>query len=838
MAWKRFYRLLPAVVMAVGLTLTVQFSSGLSAEIAARQNAEQEAAIARFGSVADGRADEIRRESERVEGLIQALLESPTADSELESLTDDLGAFTRGPLIRAVAVADYGSSQLALPEGALTATEIPGSVQGITVTNEGRWVDTVTYRVFSDTNPGRSVAVVLDVKSLIDSEIIEDGLIVEIEGFPGELDAHTPHPTDIRLEGDVYETASGALHTHRDVALFGQNSQVALSSDAAFLATASTNELALLIVSGALLTLTFTGLAFLLVRRIDRVFEKRDVAANARRSAIARFSASFTHAPMGVVEVDHRGEIVIVNPRFASKLGYLPEELAGHGFLDLIDGQDRMSAAEQIREIREEGTGALQSERRYRTMTGSAVWMRESVSAIEADDGTVHILIQVEDISVERRTRFELHRRALYDELTGLPNRAHLINQLRLAVDNAQEIGDEVAVMFVDLNKFKAVNDTYGHEAGDQILIEVAERLRRVCRTGDTVARLGGDEFVVVCTGILDREMARSAADRYSEALNAPTVIDGTEMDVSASIGLVIAGGDAEPDVLLRNADKAMYQAKAEEGSGIVEFDYTMQAATVDRLSQEVALRQAVQQGELELHYQPIVNGETAAIVGVEALVRWHHPRNGLTVPGEFLPLAADLGLVPEIDRWAIETGAAALVGWSAESEEAANWYLTVNTVSDHYLDHDFADWVADVLVQTGLEPRRLVLERAEHLVYEDDAVATSTIRKLRSRGVRMSLDQFGVGRTALADLAGLEVDSLKIGRSFIQNATSREQFVLEGLVAIADGLGVELVVEGIESQAELSLALNAGLRLAQGYHFSRPVDGATLAQSRDLAIL
>lgn len=834
MVLKRFHRLLPAIVVALGLTLTVQMASGLSADMDERNEAMLQETVRQFGVEADTRTEVVRRESDRIEGLVQAVLNIQSDTVLLDDVVEDLGGFSHDGVVRAVAVSRFESTELVLPDGALNSANVPGSVEGLTVTSEGRWVGTVTYRQFSDTVTSRSAAAVVDMQALVADAPMADGYSIEIVNFPGEPDAERVDPEYERLEQDVYRTPDDGLETRRNVELFGQEAQLILTAPAGTSSTVPSQELPLTIAAGALATLVAAFTGWLIMRRIDRFHVDRDHVTAARQTAIDRFSASFNHAPMGVVEVDERGEILMVNPRFASKLGYLPEEMAGMTFLDLIDDQDRMATTDVLKRVRS-GAGATQSERRYRTLTSSAVWMRESVSTIDALDGTIHLLIQVEDISDERRTRFELHRRALYDELTGLPNRAHLINQLRLAVDNASETGDQVAVMFVDLNKFKAVNDTYGHEAGDQMLVEVSDRLRDACRTGDTVARLGGDEFVVVCTGIESQSMARNAAQRYYDAINQQAIIDDVEMDISASIGFVVAGGEVEPDSLLRNADKAMYQAKTAEEAGIVEFDYTMRAATVDRLSQEVALRQAVQQGELELHYQPIVEGATSDIVGVEALVRWHHPKDGLVSPGEFLPLADELGLMVEIDRWALKTGAKALAEWSRESEAASSWFLSINTVNAHYVEPGFADWVADALVEARLEPRRLVLERAESLVYDDSTATTSTIRQLRSRGVRVSLDQFGVGATALADLAGLEVDSLKIGRSLIKNATSRERHVLEGLVRIADGLGVELIVEGVESQAELDLVLKAGLRIVQGFHFSRPVDGETLARSRNL---
>lgn len=820
--------------MALGLTLTVQFGAGLASELSIRNEAALEEQIDRLSVQVDTRAEAVRRESARIESLLHAALDLDGTGATLEDVVEGADAFAGNGVVRAVSVTTFDGTDVVLPNGALATEMIPGSLQGLTVTNEGRWVGTVSYRLFSESEAGRSAAAVVDVAAIVGSLPLSEGYELWIEQFPGqpETDAHSS--SMVAVGEDVYRDANDGLTTSRSVELLGEQAQLVLSTPSGVASPLTSRELPLTVLAGGLSTLVATIAAWLLVRRIDRLYHERDSFASAREAAIDRFSASFNNAPMGVAEVDEGGEIIMVNPRFASKLGYLPEEMAGMGFLDLIDGQDRLATSSGMQAVRKGGENS-RSERRYRTMTASAVWMRESMSTIDGGDGTTHLLVQVEDISDERRTRSELRRKALYDELTGLPNRAHLINQLRLAIDNSAETGDHVAVMFVDLNKFKMVNDTHGHEAGDQMLIEVAERLRGACRSGDTVARFGGDEFVVVCSGLVGNDEARKAAQRYHEAINQPAVIANVEMDISASIGFVVAEGDVDPDSLLRNADKAMYQAKLADEAGVVEFDYSMRAASVDRVSQEVALRQAVELDELQLYYQPIVDGVTSEIVGVEALVRWDHPRDGLIPPGEFLPLASELGIMPEIDRWALRTGVRTLAEWSRQSEAAGKWFLSVNTVSAHYSEPGFADWVADLLTEARLEPRRLVLERAESLVYDDGASATSSIRQLRSRGVRISLDQFGVGRTALADLATLEVDSLKIGRSFVRNATQRETHVLAGLAAIAEGLDIDLIVEGIESQAELDLVLKAGLRTVQGFHFSRPVDGETLAQSRSL---
>ncbi len=819
---------MPAAVVAVGLTATLQYSASRADRVEAERDLAEAALVSEFASTADDKAELVRAEAARIDVIVHTLLAA--GDGEFSAVVEGLDVFDAGPSIQAVSLSSGVESQLELPEGSLDADEVPGLVRGITATTEGRWANTLTYRVFDPDSSVRSVAVVVDLESALDPLVDSTVASAELSGLPGlgEVQAATPSMVDVGA-GVFLEPEAQALSSARPIAVLGDTATLDVVSPVGHLVVPESNEVRLVMSLGLLLTAILGIATWAATRRLLDLLSTRDHVAAAREAAIARFEASFTNAPMGVVEIDADGDVLAVNPRFASKLGYLPEELLGTRLLDLVDGADRKEATEQMADIRAHGSTADQAERRYRTMNGSAVWMKESVSAIDAADGSRHILIQVEDISDDRRSRAELRRRALFDELTGLPNRAHLISQLRLAVDTADTAGDDLAVMFVDLNKFKAINDTLGHEAGDQILVEVAERLRSVCRAGDTVARLGGDEFVIVCQGITSQEMAATAAARYFEVLNQPTVIDGSEVEISASVGLVVADGDAQPEELLRNADKAMYQAKATNSETVVEFDYSMQAETVDRLSQEVALRKAIENNELELYFQTIVHGATSDIVGVEALVRWNHPRNGLTAPGEFLPLAEEIGVLEEIDRWAIEEGVASLARWSQTSDVAAKWFLTVNTSACHFATSAFADWVIDLLVEAGVEPRRLVLERPEQTAYGAEASARATIRELRSRGVRISLDHFGVGQTPLAELSGLEVDSLKIGRSFVSTATSREQSVLKAIAEMARSLGFEVVAEGIESQSELDLVLGAGVHYAQGFHFSRPVDGDTL---------
>ncbi len=833
-------RLLPAGIVAGGFILTFNAAMGRSELLAQEERAAQESAYDGFARSSDSEVSRILRESDRVEALIDEVL---AHDSEsLGEVADSLGAFSRSPLVKAIGLQGQAGRDLILPDGLEPSRSLPVVTSGLNQIQDGQWAGMATYRVFS-TGESASVTLVLDL-DVFENEAqpnLELDLIGMVEPLP-----LSSVPSGFVEHGQQYYHAENAsdLLAVREIEMLGREGRVIIrgkAEDYATTRTVGSDQVLFLTLAGVLASLAAGVLVHQFIRRFDRLAIAKERAERVRQTIVERFEASFTHAPIGVVELDAEGKIDLMNPRFARLLGYLDEELTEVEFLDLVDQAERVDVGALIKEVLSGSADAGQSERRYRDRNGAAVWVRESISILSTDSGSPRVLIQIEDISEERRTRVELHRKALYDELTGLPNRANLLKKLNESIETSRSSGESLVVMFVDLDKFKLVNDTYGHEVGDRLLIEVAERLRNTCRQEDTVARLGGDEFVILCRGVNPQGGAEAAARRYSTALNRPTTILGVEHEVRASIGFVLAS-DGTAEDLLRRADQAMYLAKSDPSTDFVRHDDSIASASANRAAHELALRKAVDEGELVVHYQPILRvgpGSKHAVVGIEALVRWNHPTRGLVNPVEFLPLADKLGLLEAIDEWCIESAASQLVSWQNDGgpDGCEDWCLSVNTSEQHYRDPLFVDRVARLLDRTGLEPHRLTLEREESTIYNDRERSRRTMAALRELGVRIVIDQFGRDSTRLGDLTHLDIDGVKLDRHFFDpelvDDADWDRTIAGGLVAIqalTAKLGFELVIGGVESEECLNMVRRAEIDIAQGFHFSRPMDAQAMA--------
>jgi len=441
------------------------------------------------------------------------------------------------------------------------------------------------------------------------------------------------------------------------------------------------------------------------------------------------------------------------------------------------------------------------------------------------------ILVLLENLSltrqlenrVEARTA-ELHHRAFHDVLTDLPNRSlfneHLIN----AVRRRGRGGQSLAVLFVDLDGFKRVNDLYGHATGDQLLREVAHRLTRTLRTADTVARLGGDEFAVLLEG---PPMARAdtAAQRVLRALERPVRIGSNRIAVRASIGIAVdANGDETAEELLRNADLAMYTAKANGGHHAERFATQMHSAVLERMRLEAELRSALAHDEFFLLYQPVIDLASGATRGVEALIRWDHPRRGLVSPVEFIPAAETTGLIVPIGAWVLREACAQAQSWALT--EGATLQLNVNVSAGQLADAGLPDVVAAALADSGLDPARLTLEITESVIMDDLPAALVALHTLRALGVKLAIDDFGTGYSSLSALRDLPVDTLKIDRSFVRGITdgTSASDLAQRIVQLADDFGLHTVAEGVEQPDQAAALTRIGCESAQGFLFSRPV--------------
>jgi diguanylate cyclase (GGDEF)-like protein len=419
---------------------------------------------------------------------------------------------------------------------------------------------------------------------------------------------------------------------------------------------------------------------------------------------------------------------------------------------------------------------------------------------------------------LNERTREHMTFQALHDPLTGLPNRTLFVDRLAIALARARRSGALGAVLFLDLDRFKVVNDSLGHHAGDEVLLAVAARLDEVLRVNDTAARFGGDEFTVLAEDFADEADVLELAERVAGAFAAPMAVAGRELALSASIGVALMGGAETPEDLLRDADAAMYRAKERGRDRIEVFDETLRERVTKRLELENDLRRAISGGELRTHYQPKVRIDTREIVGVEALVRWEHPERGLVPPGDFIPLAEETGLIIDLGAWVLRDACS----------RAASWDVTVSVnLSRRQLgQEDLLELVAATLAETGLPAERLCLEITESTVMRDPERSLETLRALKALGVALAIDDFGVGYSSLSQLKHLPpVDLLKIDKSFVDNLASgvEDRAIVTAILSLAGAYGMTSVAEGVEDADQVAALEALGCELAQGFLFARP---------------
>ncbi len=455
------------------------------------------------------------------------------------------------------------------------------------------------------------------------------------------------------------------------------------------------------------------------------------------------------------------------------------------------------------------------------------MWVRES-----APEGRRIIDGVVTDITSRKEAELGLRRLAHSDSLTGLANRLHLANRIDDAVEQLH-VGptesDGIALLLLDLDGFKAVNDSFGHALGDELLTMVARRLRGSLRPNDVGARLGGDEFAVLLEGV-DHEQALAAAHRVLAAISTPFVLSRSTVAISASIGLVHATDARDSQDLMRDADVAMYRAKADGKSRVVSFERSMQDRVIGRLQLETELRRSVDQGDFVLHYQPLIDLDTLSVVGVEALIRWQHPTRGLLAPAEFIDVAEDTGLIVPIGRWVIDQATHDAAGWQVSSGLPLS--IAVNLSPRQLHDPELVQCTAEALANAGLAPETLIIEITENLLLKDTELARARLAELRALGVKVAVDDFGTGYSSLAYLDQYPVDILKIDRSFVDplGGNARSAALVRSIIDMASALDIDAIAEGVEDAGQLATLQSLGCRLAQGFFFARPRPAVDIA--------
>lgn len=577
-------------------------------------------------------------------------------------------------------------------------------------------------------------------------------------------------------------------------------------------------------------------------RRLQREIAERHVAEEKLRKSEHDLRAIFHNMQDLFIRTDTAERVVMASPSSRAVLGYAPEELIGRFWAELYaDPEDRERF---LQALQASGGNVLGYEVRLRHRDGRQRWVSVNARYYTDDEGRIRgIEGTARDITRQKENEAFIQRQAYYDTLTDLPNRRTLLERLRHEISRSRRHGHYGALLFLDLDNFKTINDSLGHSVGDRLLREVAARLQAALRPEDTAARLGGDEFVVLLVELSnDAEeagnLARRAAERVRERLSEPFRLDDRKLLTGPSIGIAMfpatnAGLDDEPDELLKQADIAMYRAKA-RGKNAVEFYLpSMQEAVTERLALENSLRQALTKNQFELHYQVQVDmGQR--VIGAEALLRWRDPEQGLISPARFVPVAEESGLILDIGEWVVMAACRQMRQWLNDGALPEGFQLAVNVSPRQFHQRDFVDDLAQVLRYYQVPPHCLTVELTEGTLLADVDDAVAKMHALKELGVHLSIDDFGTGYSSLAYLKRLPLDTLKIDRSFVRDIVTdvNDAVIVETILSMTKHLRIEAVAEGVDDERVLKALRDRGCRIYQGYYFGRPLPADAFVES------
>ncbi|HMJ78671.1 MAG TPA: PAS domain S-box protein [Iamia sp.] len=561
-------------------------------------------------------------------------------------------------------------------------------------------------------------------------------------------------------------------------------------------------------------------------------------ADRVRREAESHFEISFDQSATGAVLADLEGFPTRVNQALCDLLGRPPDQLLGQRWTDYthpddVAGRPNCSRPRDLSPAPaplDRNRDVVADERRYVRPDGTTVWASASVTLVRDDAGVPHhYFSQIQDITARKRMEQELSHQALHDSLTGLPNRALLDDRLVRGLVRSRQRSTQLGVVFFDIDDFKLVNDSLGHTVGDEVLRTVGARIEEAIRPEDTVARFGGDEFVIVCDDMAATEPTQ-LAERIAEAVGRPMLIADQEITLTLSAGIALADRSATPDTLLRDSDAAMYRAKAGGHARIELFDEAARADGDRRLTLISALHRAQERDELRVHYQPIVDLSTGALVCAEALLRWDNARLGPISPEDFIPLAEETGLILSLGAWVLEQACRELVRWQ---EIHPHLTVAVNLSARQLLAPDIAAVVKDVLARTGLPGSSLCLELTESVFMEDVAYFEATLIRLKALGVRLAIDDFGTGYSSLSYIQRYPIDAVKVDRSFVDGlgTDTHDSALVAAIIAMADALELDVTAEGVETEDQLIRLRDLGCGRAQGFFLARPMPATDMAQ-------
>jgi diguanylate cyclase (GGDEF)-like protein/PAS domain S-box-containing protein len=519
-------------------------------------------------------------------------------------------------------------------------------------------------------------------------------------------------------------------------------------------------------------------------------------------------------------------KVLTLTPETYRIIGIEPgRELRNLDFFNLVHPDDRELLAETVMLVRSEARSA-ELEIRLVHPDGSTRWLLLAADGQPGSTGTVADFTGVvQDITERKQVELRLAHEALYDRLTGLANRALFLDRAERGVARALRNGANIAILYVDLDRFTVFNGARGNECGDLLLCAVAERLRSLIRVTDTVARFGADEYGIVCENITTAAAAAERVERILAAIGEPYTLECGDAFITASIGVAVSGPGASAEALLRDAHLAMHRAKERGRNRFELYDYELRVEVEQRFALEESLRRALDGSQMYLAFQPIMSLTANRFVGAEALVRWMHPEHGVVAPGDFIPVAEENGLIVPIGAWVLETACRQLRDWRAATPDHGSWGISVNVAAVQLRSAEFPGVVERALAGAGLEPGALCLELTESVLIED-AVVSDVLARLREIGVRISIDDFGTKYSSLSYLTRLNIDELKIDKSFIDGLAEDDskRAIVSAILAIGSALGIPVTAEGVETDAQLATLRRLGCETVQGFYFARPL--------------
>ncbi|QYG93112.1 EAL domain-containing protein [Iamia sp. SCSIO 61187] len=528
--------------------------------------------------------------------------------------------------------------------------------------------------------------------------------------------------------------------------------------------------------------------------------------------------------------LDAEGRVVESSGNLVRLTGREADDVLGEPVTVALSCTDHDALETYVGTVHRRPGSVSEHEVEIRNTDGETRWLATRMVNLLDDPAVAGIVVNLQDVTERRRAQDELAHQAFHDGLTGLANHGLFGDRIEHALRRSARTGAAAAVLYLDIDGFKSVNDRFGHDAGNHVIQEVADRLRGTVRAADTVARLGGDEFaVLIDENHLHADEARTTAERILQALSIPVEVDGQLIAISASIGLAVGDATCTAAALLRNADIAMYQAKAGGKARTVVYDEQMGAAASDALRIEADLVGVIERGELELHYQPVLQLETRRLTGFEALVRWRHPELGLLGPDRFVPLSEDTGQIVPIGRWVLDTACTAATRWHDAGDGPPPLTMAVNLSAVQLATDQIVDDVRAALERSGLDPSLLVLEMTETSLITDPVAAATRLRALHDLGVRLAIDDFGTGYSSLSYLRQFPIDILKIDRSFVDTITDGDDIppIVRGLLDLGRTLDLEIIAEGIENAAQHEGLRREDCEMGQGFLFARPMPAA-----------